>query len=155
MSTLTLTPIGIVRSERQVPDDDDWDHIAARIELDERFSTEALLGLDSFSHLDVVYCFDRVTPEQIEPGARHPRGRTDWPKVGIFAQRGKNRPNRLGVTTCRLLRLEGRVLHVSGLDAIDGTPVLDLKPCMREFLPRGEVRQPAWATELMRGYWTK
>lgn len=86
-------------------------------------------------------------------GARHPRGREDWPLIGIFAQRGRNRPNRLGVTVCKVLAIEGTRLHVEGLDAIDGTPVIDIKPVMRELLPRGEVRQPDWVAELMAAYW--
>ena len=97
--------------------------------------------------------FDKVTDDQIVSGARHPRGRTDWPKIGIFAQRGKNRPNRIGLTTCRILSVSGRDLTVEGLDAIDGTPVLDIKPVMAGFLPRGEVREPDWAREIMAGYW--
>jgi tRNA (Thr-GGU) A37 N-methylase len=79
----------------------------------------------------------------------------DWPLVGILAQRAKMRPNRLGVTSCRLVGVEGLTVRVAGLDAIDGTPVLDLKPVMNEFLPRGGITQPAWATELMRGYWRR
>jgi tRNA (adenine37-N6)-methyltransferase len=86
-------------------------------------------------------------------GARHPRGNTNWPVVGIFAQRGKNRPNRLGATMVRVLAVEGRTIRVAGLDAIDGTPVVDIKPVIGEFLPRGEIRQPRWATELMKTYW--
>jgi tRNA (Thr-GGU) A37 N-methylase len=89
----------------------------------------------------------------VEPGTRHPRGNPDWPRVGIFAQRGKDRPNRLGVSRCELLRVDRSAVRVRGLDAVDGTPVLDLKPWMAEFGPRGDVRQPAWASELMRGYW--
>jgi len=73
--------------------------------------------------------------------------------VGIFAQRGKNRPNRIGVTTCRLIGVRGRVLTVAGLDAIDGTPVLDIKPYLAEFGPRGDVHQPDWTRQLMRHYW--
>ena len=72
--------------------------------------------------------------------------------IGIFAQRGKGRPNRIGISTCRLLGVDGTRVRVSGLDAIDGTPVLDIKPYMREFGPRGEVRQPHWADEIMGGY---
>ena len=87
-------------------------------------------------------------------GARHPRGNPAWPLTGIFAQRGRNRPNRLGTTICRLVRVEATVLQVSGLDAIDGTPVLDLKPVMKEFLPRGLVSQPEWSHDLMKDYWT-
>jgi tRNA (Thr-GGU) A37 N-methylase len=100
-----------------------------------------------------VFVFDRVDPAKIVSGARHPRNNRDWPAVGIFAQRGKNRPNRIGSTVCRVLRREGRRLVVAELDAIDGTPVIDLKPVMREFLPREPVTQPAWSMELMRNYW--
>ena len=89
-----------------------------------------------------------------ERGARHPRGRDDWPLVGIFAQRGKRRPGRIGVSRCRLLEVEGTRLQVEGLDAVDGTPVLDVKPVMREFEPRGVVRQPDWVAELMADYYT-
>ena len=85
--------------------------------------------------------------------ARHPRGNPDWPKVGVFAQRGRNRPNRLGVSVCRILGVDSTRLLVGGLDAIDGTPVLDIKPVLAEFLPRGEVRQPDWSRELMADYW--
>ena len=154
MSPIVLRPIGVVRSTRAAPTDDGWDAETARIELDaERFGPEALLGLDAFSHVEVVFVFDRVDEEGAATGARHPRGNTAWPRVGIFAQRGKDRPNRLGLTVCRVLRVEGTVLHVAGLDAIDGSPVLDLKPWMAGFAPRGAVREPGWAAELMRGYW--
>jgi tRNA-Thr(GGU) m(6)t(6)A37 methyltransferase TsaA len=155
MPGVHLTPIGTVHSTRSAPDDDDWDAESASIELDPAlFTPEALAGLETFSHVEVVYVFDRVEPEKIERGARHPRNNLAWPKVGIFAQRGKNRPNRLGTTICRIDRVEGVRVHVTGLDAIDGTPVLDLKPWVREFGPRGDVRQPAWIDELMVDYWS-
>jgi tRNA-Thr(GGU) m(6)t(6)A37 methyltransferase TsaA len=149
-----VEPIAVVSSSRVEPIDDGWDHETSAIVLTDRFDESALDGLEAFSHIDVVYLFDRVTPDAIVEGARHPRGNQDWPRVGIFAQRGKNRPNRIGVTTCRLIGVAGRELAVVGLDAIDGTPVLDIKPYLREFGPRGEVSQPDWAGELMRGYWT-
>lgn len=72
--------------------------------------------------------------------ARHPRGRNKWPFVGIFGQRGKGRPNRIGLSRCTIVKVEGTVLTVRALDAIDGTPVLDIKPYMREFDPIGTVR---------------
>ncbi|MCB1741566.1 MAG: SAM-dependent methyltransferase, partial [Gammaproteobacteria bacterium] len=78
-----------------------------------------------------------------------------WPKVGIFAQRGKARPNRIGVSVCRLRGVEGGRISVQGLDAIDGTPVLDVKPYMTGFAPRGEVLEPEWAVEIMREYWQR
>jgi tRNA (adenine37-N6)-methyltransferase len=151
---IALEPIGHVRGGRTEAIDDDWGASRARIELDAaRFAPEALAGLADFSHLEVIFVFDRVPDDKIEYGARHPRNRADWPLVGIFAQRGKNRPNRLGLCTCRIVRIDGLAVEVEGLDAIDGTPVVDLKPAMREFLPRGEVVEPAWAAELMRDYW--
>lgn len=126
---ITVHAIGYVRSTRSEVRDDDWDIEVATIQLDDNlFTEEALLQLDQFSHVEVIYFFDQVPEAKIERGARHPRGNTDWPLVGICAQRGKNRPNRLGATVAKVLRVDGTTLHVSGLDAVDGTPVLDLKP---------------------------
>jgi len=150
-----LTPIGVVRSTRTEVTDDDWDRETVHIELDpSRFSEEALMGLGDFSHVEVIFHMDQVDPAKIETGARHPRNNADWPKVGIFAQRGKNRPNQIGTTFCRVLKVEGRKLYVGGLDAVDGSPVLDIKPWVIEFAPRGTVTQPVWITELMKGYWS-
>jgi tRNA-Thr(GGU) m(6)t(6)A37 methyltransferase TsaA len=150
---ITVQPIGWVRGGRVDPVDDDWGDEVATIELDGRFGPEALYGLAAFSHLDVVYQFHLVEEADVVSGARRPRGRVDWPEVGIFAQRGRVRPNRLGVSTCVLVGVDGTTVRVRGLDAIDGTPVLDLKPHMLGFAPRGEVREPAWATEIMAAYW--
>ncbi|MFD9794098.1 SAM-dependent methyltransferase [Streptomyces sp. NPDC059070] len=148
-------PVGRVVGGRVEVADDRWGGESAVIRLDaEQFGPEALFGLADFSHLEVVYHFDRVSPDKIESGARRPRGNPDWPLVGIFAQRRKNRPNRLGVSRCRLVSVDGLDIRVSGLDAVDGTPVLDVKPYMAEFGPRGETVQPAWSTELMRDYYS-
>ena len=125
----------------------------SRIELDPAFPPDALLGIEDFSHAEVLFLLDRIPEGAVERATRHPRGNPDWPRVGIFAQRGAARPNRIAATIVRIVRREGRVLHVTGLDALDGSPVLDIKPVMREFLPRGEVRQPRWAGEVMEGYW--
>lgn len=103
---------------------------------------DALSGLADFSHVEVVYLFDRVAPDTVQTGARHPSGNQAWPRVGIFAQRAKGWPNRLGVSVCELLTVNGLTLTVRDLDAIDGTPVLDVKPYMVEFAPRSPVRQP-------------
>ena len=152
--TIMLEPIAYVIGGREKPTDDDWARERAVIQLDEtRFTAEAIEGLDSFSHIEVVFHFNKVPEDKVQYGARHPRGNTGWPKLGIFAQRGKNRPNRIGVTVCQLLKHEGTRLEVAGLDAIDGTPVLDIKPFMRDFAPRGEIREPFWVGELMAGYW--
>lgn len=154
MDEIILQPIGLVRSSRLAVKDDDWGAVVSTIELDAaHFSEEAVAGLGDFSHLEIIYHFHLVPPEKIETIARHPRNRTDWPKVGIFAQRGKGRPNRLGLSRCKLLKVEGLRLTVQALDAVDGTPVLDIKPYMVEFGPIGEVQQPIWASELMTRYY--
>lgn len=151
---LVMRPIGTVGRGRSEPIDDDWATVMSRIDLDpDELEESATVGLEAFSHVDVVYVFDRVDPSRVCTGARHPRGRTDWPSVGILAQRAKDRPNRIGATTCELVGVDGYLVEVRGLDAVDGTPVLDVKPHMSGFDPRGPVREPAWATELMQGYW--
>ncbi|MER0481680.1 SAM-dependent methyltransferase [Streptomyces sp. Edi2] len=152
-ATVVSVPVGRVVGGRTEVRDDDWGKETAIIRLDAgQYGPEAVAGLDTFSHLEVVYHFDRVPTDKIQTGARHPRGNTDWPLVGIFAQRGKNRPNRIGVSRCRLLKADGLDLHVQGLDAVDGTPVLDIKPYMAEFGPQGPTTQPDWATDIMRHY---
>lgn len=147
-----MTAIGFVRGGREAVEDDAWGSVTGRIELD-GFDADALAGLDGFSHVEVLFVFDRVDPASVCRGARHPRGREDWPLVGIFAQRAKDRPNRVGSTVCELVRVDGTVIEVRGLDAVAGTPVLDVKPYLAGFGPRGPVTEPAWAEELMAGYW--
>jgi len=149
-----LEPIGYVVGGRTEPVDDDWGDVEATIVLEDRLlDADAIVGLDEFSHLEVVYFFHLVEPEDVTRGARRPRGNPDWPEVGILAQRAKARPNRIGVSRCELIDVDGFKLRVRGLDAFDGTPVLDIKPFMVEFAPRGPVYQPAWASDLMRHYW--
>ena len=151
---LTVQPIGRVAGGRAAIEDDEWGSVTARIELDlDVVDADATLGLDAFSHLEVVFVFDQVDPDGVCRGARHPRGREDWPLVGILGQRAKDRPNRIGLTTCEIRAVGPGWIDVAGLDAVDGTPVLDVKPHMGGFAPRGEVREPAWARELMAGYW--
>lgn len=152
---IQIEPIGYVHSQRDDLSDDEWGTVRARIEVVATLPVTCLDGIEEFSHAEVIFCFDRVDPDSIERGARHPRGNSDWPKVGIFAQRGKDRPNRLGSTIVQILGRDGRTLHVQGLDAIEGTPVVDIKPVMVEFLPRGNVRQPQWSHALMRDYWQR
>ncbi len=155
MDVFEIEAVGRVIGGRTEPEDDDWGASRASIELDPaRFGPEALIGLDQFSHAEIVFVFDRVGAEEITLDARHPRGRRDWPRVGIFAQRGKSRPGRIGVSVCRILGVDGLSLSVEGLDAIDGTPVLDIKPVMSGFQPRGDIVEPDWAREIMTTYWS-
>lgn len=154
MTEIILQPVGRIESPRIQLVDDQWGDIISTIHLDsEQFTEEAIAGLEDFSHLEVIFYMHQVPEESIQKNARHPRNRTDWPKVGIFAQRAKARPNRIGVSRCQLLRVEGISLTVQALDAVDGTPVLDIKPYMKEFGPQGAVHQPPWATEIMKEYY--
>lgn len=146
-------PIGVVHSPRIEMRDDFWGGVEAEIELAPDFPSDSLAGLEEFSHAEVIYVFNKISSENVVVGARHPRNNPAWPQVGIFAQRAKGRPNRLGSTIVRIVGHDGRRLRVRELDAIDGTPVLDIKPVMAEFLPREPVVQPQWSHELMRDYW--
>lgn len=151
---LEMTPIAVVSTARTLPEDDYWGGERSCITLAPEFPPDALAGLDAFSHVEVIFAFHGVDPSKIITGGRRPRNNPNWPVVGIFAQRGKNRPNRIGCTICPIERVTDRTLCVRELDAIDGTPVLDLKPVMAEFLPRGSIEQPRWASELMQSYWS-
>ena len=150
---IALSPIGTVKNARPIVEDDHWGEIVSVIELDASLTEDALFQIETFSHAEIIFHFHLVEETKIVTGARHPRNNKDWPRVGIFAQRGKNRPNCLGASIVRIIKREGARLFVQGLDAIDGTPVLDIKPVMKEFLPQGNIVQPQWATELMKNYW--
>lgn len=149
----TLTAIGEVVGGRTKAEDDAWGSERSAIQLAPGFTADAFAGLDSFSHAEIVFVFDQLPASEITTAARRPRGNPLWPLVGIFAQRGRNRPNRIGVSVCRIVAVEGTRLEVEGLDAIAGTPVLDIKPVLKGFLPRGEVREPEWAAAIMAEYW--
>ncbi len=150
---ISLSPIGTVKNTRPVVEDDHWGGIVSVIELSPSFTEDALLQIEDFSHAEIIFYFHLVEDSKIETKARHPRNNKGWPKVGIFSQRGRNRPNRLAASIVKIIKREGTRLFVQGLDAIDGTPVLDIKPVMQEFLPQEKVSQPSWATELMKNYW--
>ena len=153
MADICISPIGVVCNTRLTPADDDWGGLVSQIRLDPALPEESLAGLETFSHAEIIFQFHLVGEKEIVMGARHPRENPLWPEVGIFAQRGRLRPNRLGLTIVHILRREGGSLFVEGLDAINGTPVLDIKPVMKEFLPRGAVQQPEWSHEVMKDYW--
>ncbi|MCX6174278.1 MAG: SAM-dependent methyltransferase [Ignavibacteriales bacterium] len=152
---ITIEPIGYVYSERKEAVDDNWKEVKSWIELNNNFSEESLDGLHEFSHLEVIYHFHKVNPSEIVSKSEHPRENPNWPKVGIFSQRKKARPNLLGTTICEILKVEGKRIYVQGLDAIDQTPVIDIKPVFKEYLPNdiSKVKQPNWVTELMKNYW--
>ena len=149
----SIEPIGFVKNSRKKTEDDYLGGVESEIIISEKISAESLLGIEEFSHLDIIFYFHLADLSKINISASHPRDNKSFPRVGIFAQRKKARPNLLGSTIVKLLSVSGNTLRVSGLDAVDGTPVIDIKPVVREFLPNEEIRQPDWETELMKNYW--
>jgi len=157
MQTITMTPVGYVRGPVRAAKEELWGDVESTIELDsQRFTIDAVKGLEEFSHVEVFFHLSGIPEDSILTGASHPRNNPAWPEVGIFARRSRARPNRLAATICRLVRLNGLEVTVSGLDAFDGTPVLDLKPVLAEYLPdKKEIRQAQWTRELMATYFAR
>ena len=149
-----MSPIGIVRSDRAEVVDDNWGVVESVIELDEdMLDADATLGLEDFSHLEVVFGFHLCDPEATTIGSRHPRGDTSLPRVGVLAQRVKDRPNHLGVSRCEIVDVDRLRIRVRGLDAIDGSPVFDVKPFLQSMVPaREDVSEPSWVASVMKNY---
>lgn len=145
---LSVRAVAYIRNRRSIALDDNWDDVVSDIELAADVPDEALQGLEEFSHVEVVFFADWA--EDVPPGPWHrrPQGQEKWPDVGVFAQRNKDRPNRILLTTVAIEEVSARSLRVRGLDGIDGTPVLDLKPVYSWTVPREPLRVPRWSEEL-------
>ena len=151
---ITLKPAGYVSNNVLERQDDNWSQVTSVIELASGIPSESLKGLHEFSHVEIIFYMDRLEGDGFSGFSRIPRNNPDFPEVGIFSQRASRRPNKIGATIVRLVRVEDNRIIVKGLDAIDGTPVVDIKPVMKEFLPSAEETfQPQWASELMKNYW--
>jgi len=123
---IELKPIGFVKTKavgKEVRDKGNVSEIVFREDL-----AEALDGLEGFSHLFVIFWMHEISEEERMTMKVRPRGRSDMPLLGAFATRTPHRPNPIGLTLVELLEVEGNVVTVRGLDAFDGTPVLDIKP---------------------------
>src|ERR1700739_3159664 len=149
---IKLKSVARVKNTRETPTDDFWGSIVSEITLEEHIPTEAFLNIENFSHLEIIYYFDKSDLSKAVFSGR-PRGNPNYPETGIFAQRKKDRPNAIGLCTVKLLEHNGRTITVKNLDAIDGTPIIDIKPVMKEFQPQGEIKQPDWCADLMKEYW--
>ena len=144
--------IAFIRNERSEALDDNWDDVVSTVELAQDVPSESLRGLADFSHGEIVFFADWAEDVPPAPWHRRPRGRTEWPDVGVFAQRNKDRPNRILLTTVAIETLTERSFSARGLDGIDGTPVLDIKPVFRWSVPSGELRVASWSEELGQHY---
>ena len=149
---ILLDPVAIVKNVRTSATDDYWGEVISEIILLDHVPTGAFENIEQFSHLEVIYYFDKVDKNKIVYSGR-PRGNPDDPVMGIFSQRKKERPNQLGLCTVELIGHAGRSIKVKYLDAIDGTPVLDIKPVFKEFELKTEIKQASWGNELMKYYW--
>lgn len=143
---MNLKAIGIVRNEIKQPIRHGWGEIVSDIVVN-RDLTEALDGLEEFSHLIVLYWMHQLTPGRQLPLKVHPMGKPELPLTGRFATRSPSRPNPVGQATVRLLERRGNVLKVKGLDAIDGTPVIDIKPYLPGYDSASYAKVPPWMTE--------
>jgi len=144
---INIKPVGIVKNSINKPRNDSWKEVVSEIEIEQRYE-QALDQLDDFSHIIVIFWMCQVLPEKPAVLKIHPRGRKDLPPVGVFASRSPIRPNPIGVTVVRLLKQNNNILSVQGLDAIDGTPVIDIKPFIPENDVPLEAKTPAWVKKL-------
>ncbi|MGW7065111.1 SAM-dependent methyltransferase [Streptomyces sp. NPDC054904] len=153
-ANLTITPIATVIGGHMTVADDYQGGTDAIIRVDERFPLETLQGIEEFSHLTVLWRFHLASPDAVELHARSPRGDSRWPETGTFVHRNHRRPNQLAMSYPRLIKVVGRDLYVTDLDAVDGTPVYDIAPYFEQMGPRGPVAQPAWPGEMLTTYWS-
>ena len=145
MPGMTLKAIGIVRNEVKQPPKRDWGKVVSDIIIN-RDLAEALEGLEEFSRIIVLYWMHQVATTTQLPCKIHPRGKQELPLVGRFATRSPSRPNPIGKATVKLLERHGNILKVKGLDAIDGTPVIDIKPYIPEYDSAADAEVPPWVT---------
>lgn len=142
---ITLKAIGIVRNGVKRPQEHDWEGVISDIVVDESL-TEALDGLEEFSHIKVLYWMHKVSTDAPPPLKIHPRRRKELPLMGLFATRSPKRPNSIGVATVKLINRNGNILTVEGLDAINGSPVIDIKPYIPGYDSADDARAPSWVT---------
>ena len=142
---MKLKAIGIVRNGVKQPIRHGWSEVVSDIVIDSHLA-EALDGLDQFSHLIVLYWMHQLNPRRKLPLKVHPMGKAELPLMGRFATRSPSRPNPVGQATVRLLERRGNILKVKGLDAIDGTPVIDIKPYIPGYDSATDAKAPRWTT---------
>lgn len=149
--TISLESIGYVKNSEYEKKDEAWGSNVSRIMLDKKYSG-GLLGLSGFSHAIIVYYLDKAEFDIEKQLRRRPQSRDDMPRVGIFSQRAKDRPNNIGITSVEIVCVEDDILTVKGLDAINGTPVLDIKPYYPQYDCKADAKTPDWVGRLMKNY---
>jgi tRNA-Thr(GGU) m(6)t(6)A37 methyltransferase TsaA len=148
---IKVEPIGVVHNCVEQRKDNSWGEDVSEIILDESFYG-GLDGLSDFSHAIIIYYLDKANFIKEKHLQRRPQNRDDMPFVGIFSQRGKDRPNHIGITAVQVVSVNSNRLTVKGLDAINGTPVLDIKPYYPMYDCKENATVPEWVTRLMEHY---
>lgn len=150
MQEIIMTPIGYVENNVQAKKDVSWGGDISRIVLEKEYYM-GLSGLEDFSHAVIIYYLDKAEYKREKHLRRRPQNRDDMPLVGIFSQRGKDRPNKIGMTAVQIVEVCEKTLVVKGLDAINGTTVLDIKPYYPVY-DKKDVDVPDWVNRLMEHY---
>ena len=150
MDKIVMTPVGEVVNEVANRKDTSWGDDISSIVLDEQY-VSGLKGLEDFSHAIILFYLDKAEYIKEKHLQRRPQNRDDMPLVGIFSQRGKDRPNKIGMTSVEIISVTDDTLVVKGLDAVDGTPVLDIKPYYPAY-DKKEATVPEWVERLMEHY---
>lgn len=150
MDRIEMKPIGFVKCEVKNKKDESWGQNVSSIMLNEEYFG-GLKGLEDFSHAIILYYLDQANFEKEKHLQRRPQNRVDMPLVGIFSQRAKDRPNQIGMTSVKIESVMENCLIVQGLDAIDGTKILDIKPYYPMY-DKKEAKVPSWVETLMKGY---
>lgn len=148
---ITLKPVAFVKNEVTDKKDDSWGNDTSKIVLEDEL-VGGLKGLEEFSHAIIVYYLDKADFDKDTNLQRRPRNREDMPLLGIFSQRAKDRPNNIGITSVEIVSVSDKELVVKGLDAIDNTPVLDIKPYFPMYDCKKDCKVPQWVNRLMTGY---
>lgn len=145
---VSIRPVGVVRNEVRESRPDGWEHVRSSIIVREELAM-GLEGIDDYSHIIVIFAFDKV-PESEQRLKVQMHGMPAVPEQGVFATRSQRRPSPIGVSVVQLLRRRGNVLWVAGLDAINETPVLDIKPYFAHYDSVADARVPEWAQQVTR-----
>ncbi|UCG68093.1 MAG: tRNA (N6-threonylcarbamoyladenosine(37)-N6)-methyltransferase TrmO [Thermoplasmata archaeon] len=145
--TITLKPIGFVKNQFDEGVPEGYESLPSEIVVKEEFS-EGLHKLEESSHIMVVFWMDRIKDEARKIMKMHPKGREDLPLLGVFATRSPKRPNPMGIRAVRLMKKEKNVITVLGLDALNGSPILDIKPYSSKHDFVEDAKTPWWAKHL-------
>lgn len=143
--TIRLKPLGVAQNRVKRPILSGWQDVVTEIVIDKKFA-KGLDGVEDYSHIIVVYWMDQEKECHLR---HHPQGRADVPFVGIFACRCPQRPNRIAFSTVRLVSRKANVIKVKGLDILDSTPVIDIKPYTPQYDEVNEPKVPSWVNKLV------